>query len=212
MDTHPTIRGLYAVTPHIAANAVLFAMCRAAINGGAKTLQYRDKESTAKVKHYRAAMLAELCKPHTLFIINDDIHLAKKIKAGGVHLGESDSSIAEARQIGGDNFMIGATCKNDPDKAIVAATAGADYCAMGAVFASPTKPTAPHCPHEKIALAQKSGLPIVAIGGITPTNAHEIFAAGADAVAVCSGIFAADDITQAARQIVLAQNCQDNID
>lgn len=201
------IRGLYAITPDCAEDAALHRQCAAALRGGAKVLQYRDKNATAKTRTRRALALRELCAMHhALFIVNDDIALAAAVRADGVHLGAADGDISCARQMYGTQMLIGATCQNDIARAAIMQQAGADYCAFGAVFSSSTKPAAPCCDLTVIGRArQKIELPIVAIGGITAQNAGAVFAAGADAVAVCAGLFAAPDIEYAARQITAAQ-------
>lgn len=209
------LRGLYAITPAIAesesadleSDEKLRRMCEAALRGGAGVLQYRDKNAAAQTKTRRAQMLKELCAGYgAIFIINDDIALAQNTAADGVHLGAADCRIAAARAECGARMLIGATCGGDIRRALRARAAGADYCAFGAIFASQTKPDARQCDLTTLSDAkQKLNLPIVAVGGITPQNAARVFAAGADAVAVCAGIFAAADIKTAARKIIAAQ-------
>ncbi|MGI9298353.1 MAG: thiamine phosphate synthase [Gammaproteobacteria bacterium] len=197
------VRGLYAITPETAGDAELRRKCAAALRGGAGVLQYRDKTAAASTKRRRAFLLRALCADFgALFVVNDDLALAAETEADGVHLGIADGDIARAREQCGAKMLLGATCHDDLARAEEARRAGADYCAFGAIFSSQTKPAARRCGLEKIAATkQKFDLPIVAVGGITAQNAGAVFAAGADAVAVCAGLFAAANIEDAARQI-----------
>lgn len=202
------IRGLYLISPPPANNSaaedsVLAKKCAAAISGGAKILQYRDKNACMKTRQRRALLLKTLCKQNgAILIINDNPELAAEINADGVHLGEKDGGISAARKLCGKQILIGASCGGNVLRAKKAAAAGADYCAAGAVFASQTKPESAVCGLEKIAEIKSAvRLPVVAIGGINPQNAGNVFTAGADAVAVCAGIFAAKDISAAAQKI-----------
>ena len=207
------MRGLYLISPPPAGNSSaadleLQQKCAAALSGGAGVLQYRDKNADAKTKVRRALILKELCKESgAVFIINDDFLLAQKITADGVHMGAADGNIAAARKICGARLIIGATCGGNISRARAAKKDGADYCALGAVFPSQTKPGAPPCGLEKINEIKKAvNLPVVAVGGITPQNAGEVFSAGADAAAVCAGVFSAKNIKTAAQKITAAAN------
>ena len=123
--------------------------------------------------------------------MNDEIALAIKVDADGIHLGKSDPYIAGARERLGDKAMIGCSCYNNLDRAQQAAKSGADYITFGAFFPSPTKPEAAHATPDIIQTAkQKFKLPVVAIGGITPENGQSLIEAGADMLAVISGIYA----------------------
>lgn len=202
------IRGLYLISPppknnSAAEDSALHKKCAAALLGGAKILQYRDKNADAKTKTRRAILLKELCQKHgAIFIINDGFLLAHKITADGVHLGAKDGGVLAARKYCGAKIIIGATCGGDILRAKKAAADGANYCALGAIFSSQTKPESPVCNLEKIGEIKKAvNLPIVAIGGINPQNAGKVFAAGADAVAVCAGVFSAKNIEIAVKKI-----------
>jgi len=133
-------------------------------------------------------------------IVNDDVDLAVQIGAAGVHLGEDDGDFAIARERLGVDAIIGVSCYDSLDRAHAAAEAGADYLAFGSFFASPTKPNARRATVELLRAAKSLGPPIVAIGGITSDNASPLIDAGADFVAVISGIFAVDDVEQATRR------------
>ncbi|HSR65937.1 MAG TPA: thiamine phosphate synthase, partial [Xanthomonadaceae bacterium] len=133
------------------------------------------------------------------FIVNDDVELARATDADGVHLGEHDARPDAARARLGPDAIIGGSCYADLDRAEAAARAGASYVAFGAFFPSPTKPLARRATPELLRAAACLGLPRVAIGGIRPDNAAPLVAAGADLIAVISGVFAAPDPAAAAR-------------
>ena len=193
------IRGLYAITdPALLPAERLLAACEAALRGGARLLQYRDKPATPSERRTRAASLRDLCRDHgAVLLINDDPELAAEIGAGGVHLGQSDGSLQRARRLLGPEAIIGVTCHSNPELARAAAEAGANYAAFGRFYPSHTKPGAPQA--DPSILGTPLPLPKVAIGGVTPDNAPALIAAGADAVAVIHSLFAAADIEAQAR-------------
>lgn len=190
------LHGLYAVTPDTSDTARLLAMADAALQGGCRWMQYRDKISSPAERQGRAATLATLCRRHgAQLIINDDIGLAIKVDAAGVHLGRDDGDIASARRRLGPGKIIGASCYGDFASAIDAAAAGADYAAFGAVFPSPTKPEATNVPLALFTRAQAElPIPTCAIGGITLGNAADVIRAGAALTAVITDLFDAADI------------------
>jgi thiamine-phosphate pyrophosphorylase len=191
-------RGVYAITDRPRRD--LIAVVDAALTGGAAIVQYRDKSSDDDRRRAEAQAIKDACDRHGApLIINDDVDLAAEIGAG-VHLGEDDGDFASARARLGPDAIIGVSCYDSLDRAHAAAEAGADYLAFGAFFASPTKPNARRATIELLRAAKSLGPPIVAIGGITPDNAPSLIEAGADFVAVISGIFAAADIEHAARR------------
>lgn len=192
-------RGLYAITN--GPRADLMAAVESALRGGAAMLQYRDKSSDATRRHSEACALRELCRGYgTAFIVNDDVELAAACAADGVHLGEQDESIALARARLGEGAIIGVSCYASLERARAAAAAGADYLAFGAFFVSPTKPAAARASVDLLRAAKLLGLPVVAIGGITPDNAPPLIAAGADFVAAVSGVFGSADPRGAAHR------------
>ncbi len=133
-------------------------------------------------------------------IVNDDVELAATIGADGVHLGEHDGDVGAARTRLGPSAIIGVSCYDSLDRARQLAGAGADYLAFGAFFPSPTKPLARPAGTDLLRDAKVLGLPLVAIGGITPDNAQPLIEAGADFVAAISGVFANADPCAAARR------------
>jgi thiamine-phosphate pyrophosphorylase len=163
-------------------------------------LQYRNKRADAGLRERQARRLLALCRGAGVpLIVNDDARLAAELGAEGVHLGEHDGSTAAARVLLGDDAIIGLSCYDDPARAEAAARAGADYVAFGAFFPSPTKPLARRAAPGLLQAAAPLGLRRVAIGGITPDNARPLIAAGADLIAVISGVFDAPDPVAAAR-------------
>ena len=162
---------------------------------GISLFQFRDKNSKYEIKKSTALKLQTLCKKYnTLFIINDDVVLAKEISADGVHLGRNDMDINMARKILGDK-IIGVSCYNNLEDAITAEIMGADYIALGSFFNSPTKPEARKIAIDLLPIAKsKLNIPVVAIGGITPENGKQLVDNKADFLAIISGIYASTDI------------------
>jgi thiamine-phosphate pyrophosphorylase len=132
-------------------------------------------------------------------VINDDWALAAAVGAAGAHLGEDDGEIALARHELGPDAIVGASCYDQARLARQAVFAGASYVAFGAFFPSPTKPNARRAGPALLQETAALGVPRVAIGGITPDNARPLVAAGADLVAVISGVFDAPDPAAATR-------------
>lgn len=196
----PRIEGLYALTPELADTARLLDLVEQALEGGARLVQYRSKSDDVALRHEQAAELVELCHRHGVpLIVNDDVRLAALTDADGIHLGESDAPLHEARINLGPDRIIGVSCYQDLERARRLAAQGADYVAFGSVYPSPTKTAARPCPLSLITEAKRVlDVPVVAIGGITPENAPAVIAAGADALAVISGLFDAPDVRLAA--------------
>lgn len=194
-------RGLYAITPDEPDAAALLAAVDAALAGGVRWLQYRDKQRWAGDRRTLATALQARCAAAgARLIINDDVDLAIAVGAAGVHLGADDGDLAAARARLGAQRILGASCYADLDRAARAAAAGADYLAFGAVYPSSTKPAAVHAPLALLHAARaRFALPLAAIGGITADNAAPVIAAGADLLAVISDLFQAPDIAARAR-------------
>ena len=194
-------RGLYAVTDSALSGDALVQQVAQAIQGGAVMIQYRDKSSAAGQRLWQANDLQMLCQSLRVpLIINDDIELARQCRAAGVHLGKDDASIEQARAALGQQAIIGVSCYASLPRALAAQANGADYVAFGSFFASPTKPAAERADLELLRAARAQlQMPIAAIGGITPDNGRALVEAGADLLAVVSGVFGAADIALAAR-------------
>ncbi|UJJ30920.1 thiamine phosphate synthase [Halopseudomonas maritima] len=198
-------RGLYAITDsRLLADGKLLPYVEAALIGGARWLQYRDKSADAGKRLEEAGQLAALCRQHGCeLIINDDLALAAELGVG-LHLGQEDGSLREARQQLGPDALLGATCHASLQLAERALIDGASYIAFGRFFNSVTKPGAPAATPALLREArQQFAAPIVAIGGITLDNASTLLDAGVDYLAVINGLFGAPDaaaVQQRARQ------------
>lgn len=199
----PRIAGLYAIadSAYLQDDAFVPAV-RAALDGGARIIQYRDKKSGATQREAIAHALNAACRAHGVpLLINDDVRLAGVVGAAGVHLGRNDPDIDAARAALGPKALIGVSCYNELARARAAQDAGADYVAFGRFFPSHTKPQALPATPELLRTARTElKIPIVAIGGITPENGALLIKAGADALAVIEGVFNQPDIRAAAER------------
>lgn len=187
------VRGLYAVTPETADTAQLVSSVAAALDGGATSVQFRSKSPDAAQREAQARAVARvLATRGGIYIVNDDAALASSVGADGVHIGGDDGSVADARRVVGGERLVGVSCYDDLRIAQRAVEEGADYVAFGSFFASTSKPSARRADVSLLVHARALGVPVVAIGGVTADNAGTLFAAGADAVAVISAVFAHD--------------------
>ena len=194
----PPLRGLYLITPDEPDTARLLDRVGAVL-AYAALLQYRNKVADAALRHAQMTALRPLCRAAGVpLIANDDADLAVDVGADGVHLGEDDGDPAAVRARLGADAIIGVSCYDDLARARAAAAARASYVAFGAFFPSTTKPNARRATPGLLRDSASLGLPRVAIGGITPDNAGDVIAAGADLVAVISGVFDAPDPIAAA--------------
>jgi thiamine-phosphate pyrophosphorylase len=198
------LSGLYGITDSTLMPTLeqMLQQVAQSLEGGARIIQYRDKSSDHTKRFNQASALNDLCMKHSVpLLINDDIELAYNVNAAGVHLGQSDGNIQNARNRLGSGAIIGVTCHDSLSLAESAESQGADYLAFGAFFPSKTKPNAKSAPINLLHQSkQKLSLPIVAIGGISMDNAHQIITAGADMVAVIHALYAQDDIKTTAEQ------------
>lgn len=193
-------RGLYAITPDEKDTARLLARVHTVLQAGAAWLQYRNKSADDALRNNQARQLQPLCREWRVpLIINDDWRLAAAIGADGAHLGEDDGELVAARAALPRGALLGASCYADLGLARRATAAGADYVAFGAFYPSSTKPHARRATPDLLRDAAEFGLPRVAIGGITPDNAPPLIQAGADLIAVISGVFDAPDPAAAVR-------------
>ncbi|MCO6060041.1 thiamine phosphate synthase [Pseudomonas sp. MOB-449] len=196
------LRGLYAITDsQLLAGGKLLPYVEAALKGGARLLQYRDKSSDEARRLREAEALGELCTRYgAQLIINDDAELAARLGVG-LHLGQGDGSLAAARALLGRQAIIGGTCHASLDLAATALKEGASYIAFGRFYNSQTKPGAPAATPDLLDQArQRFQLPIVAIGGVTLDNAPELIARGASMVAVIHALFGADSAAEVERR------------
>ena len=171
---------------------------------GIAMLQFRAKHGDRDEARRQVARLLAICRRHEVpLIINDDVRLCAQSGADGVHLGRTDSDIADARSALGAGAIIGATCHDSLELARSAQVQGADYVAFGRLFPSVSKPEARPARLEILQAARESlDLPITGIGGIDRGNATQALAAGADLLAVIHAIFGASDPGAAARELV----------
>lgn len=189
---------LYAVTDRAwAGEKSLYRQIEEALKGGVTLLQLREKNLSEQAFQEEAVAVRDLCHDYQVpLIINDNVEVAKKSGADGVHVGITDAPVAEIRREMGEGFIIGATAKT-VEQAREAEAAGADYLGVGAVFPSPTKTEAIRITKEQLVeIRQSTSLPIVAIGGIGYANLGELAGSGVDGVAVVSAIFAQENIEE----------------
>ena len=213
MTRHPRLHGLYAITDsRLAAEQGIAAQVKAALQGGVRIIQYRDKSCNRQLRLAEAAQLRQLTRDyHALLLINDDVELARRVSADGVHLGRHDTALAQARQRLGPAAIIGISCYNQLELAQQAQQEGADYVAFGRFFHSVTKPEAIHATPELLRQAKEIlDLPLVAIGGITPENGGPLITAGADMLAVIHSVFGQPDIQQACMRFKSIFKPEDN--
>lgn len=206
-SSRPAFRGLYAITPDWSDSRRLLETAEAILAAGCRWLQYRNKAASDCHRQEQAVALRRLTRKHgARLIVNDDLDLALFCEADGVHLGEDDGELAKARlrlDAAGPGRILGASCYQRLDLAEAAAEAGADYIAFGSFFASPTKPLAKRADPALLAAGKaKTGLPVCAIGGITPANAGELVAAGADLLAVISALYDTADPDKTTRHFL----------
>jgi thiamine-phosphate pyrophosphorylase len=200
----PADRGacsLYLISPQEVGGSFPDRLKSALEPGLATAFQLRVKN----VGEHELARLAEplqrICADADVaFIVNDNVALAKRLGADGIHLGQRDGEIREARAILGPSAQIGRTCHDSRHLAMEAGEAGADYVAFGAFYPTTTKPS-DYRPEPSILTWWSTlfEIPCVAIGGITPDNAEPLVAAGADFLAVCQAVWSKDDPAEAVR-------------
>ena len=187
---------LYLISPLDVSGPFADRLARALDAAPVAAFQFRVKD----IDEHEAARLAEplqaICGAREVaFIVNDSISLAKRLGADGVHLGQGDGVVADARLRLGREAQIGVTCHASRDLAMEAGEAGADYVAFGAFFPSTTKQTEHRPDLETLRWWQHiMELPCVAIGGITPENCAPLIEAGADFLAVSNAVWGADEV------------------
>ena len=184
---------LYLITPASIPDLEAFAaeLEAALAAGDCAALQIRLKAASDEEIRAAVARLKPICQVHDVaLILNDRPDLARATGCDGVHVGQEDASLAEARRIMGEGAMIGVTCHDSRHLAMEAAEGGADYVAFGAFFPTQTKDVAHHAEPDILTIWQETmEVPCVAIGGVTVENAGAIAAAGADFVAVSAGVW-----------------------
>ena len=195
---------LYAVTDRAwTGKQTLFEQAEAAMRGGITCLQLREKNMDKDEFLMEALEMKELCRSYNVpLIINDDPYIAVKSGADGVHIGQKDMSLKEAREITGNGMIIGVTAAL-PELAVKAEKEGADYIGSGAVFGSTTKTDAKPLSHDVLReITASVKIPVVAIGGITRDNMIKLAGTGIAGAALVSAIFSADDIEAECRYLM----------
>lgn len=192
---------LYAVTDRAWTGGQTFLeQIESALKGGVTMVQLREKDMDEEIFISEAIITRKLCHKYNVpFIINDNLNVALKSGADGVHVGIEDTPVLEIRKKAGKDFIIGATAKT-VEQAKIAEQSGADYLGIGAVFPSPTKTTAVRITKQQLyEIASSVSIPTVAIGGIGLNNILELKGGGMDGIALVSAIFGAKDIEAAAK-------------
>lgn len=194
---------LYAVTDRSwVGSQTLMEQVECALKGGATCIQLREKHLDEEGFLKEALEMKELCKKYSVpFLINDNVEVAIRCGADGVHVGQSDMEAGNVRALLGENKIIGVSART-VEEALAAEAAGADYLGVGAVFSTTTKLDARDVPHSELkAICQAVHIPVVAIGGINKGNILELSRSGVDGVALVSAIFGAKDIEAECREL-----------
>lgn len=194
---------LYAVTDHSwVGEKTLYQQIEDALKGGVTIVQLREKSLDDESFVKEAIEVKELCHRYNVpLIINDNVSVALKSGADGVHVGLEDTPVSEIRKVVPRDFIVGATCKT-VEQAKIAENSGADYMGVGAVFPSSTKENALRITTEQLKeICSSVSIPAVAIGGITAENVMEIKGGGIAGIAVVSAIFSAENIEKATQEL-----------
>lgn len=194
---------LYAVTDRTWLNGqTLYEQVENAIKGGATFIQLREKELDEDSFLAEAIEIQKLCRKYQVpFVVNDNVEIARRMNADGVHVGQSDMEAGNVRAILGDRKILGVSVQT-VEQAVLAERMGADYLGVGAVFHTGSKADADDVSHETLkAICEAVRIPVVAIGGISRHNVSELRGSGICGIAVISAIFAAEDIEGAAREL-----------
>lgn len=197
---------LYAVTDrHWLNGRSLVDDVKKALDGGATFIQLREKDDMALSHddfYKEAIVIRDLCKEyHVPFVLDDDVALAKEVNADGVHVGQSDMEAGHVRELIGPDKILGVSAET-VEEAKLAEERGADYLGVGAVFPTGSKADAEDVSIDTLkAICDAVSIPVIAIGGITRENVHELKGSGIVGIAVISAIFAQDDIQDATAQL-----------
>lgn len=192
---------LYAVTDRTWLNGnTLYHQIEQAIEGGATFIQLREKNLDKERFLQEAKEIKELCKKHQIpLIINDNVEIALAVDADGVHVGQQDMEVQQAREKLGADKIIGVSVQT-VEQALLAQKNGADYLGVGAIFTTQSKSDALNITHKTLCdICEKTNIPVVAIGGITKENVIELSDTGICGIAVISAIFAQNNIVEATK-------------
>ncbi len=194
---------LYAVTDRTwTGKNTLYNQVESALKGGVTCVQLREKDLPDDEFLNEAVKIRTLCKRYDVpFFINDNVDIAIKCGADGIHVGQNDMSAANVRKLVGKDMMIGVSV-HSVKEAIEAQKNGADCLGVGAMFSTSTKPDADAVSYETLKdICCAVDIPVVAIGGISKSNIHQLSGSGVSGVALVSAIFAADDIEKECREL-----------
>lgn len=192
---------LYAVTDRSwVGEQSLIEQVESALKGGVSCVQLREKQLDKEAFLKEAVEMAALCRQYKVpFIINDDVDIALRCGAEGVHVGQDDMSVDKVRSIAGDDLIIGVSA-HSVEEALTAVRGGADYLGVGAVFQTSTKTNVTAMSYEVLkSICMTVDIPVVAIGGINKDNMTKLSGTGISGVALVSAVFAADDIERECR-------------
>lgn len=203
MKCDKKVMTLYAVTDRAwVGRQTLYEQVESALKGGATCIQLREKELDEEAFLQEAKEIAALCRRYQVpFFVNDNVEIAVKCQADGVHVGQEDMEAAQVRSRVGDQMMIGVSV-HTVEEALEAVKNGADCLGVGAVFSTSTKTDVDVLPKETLrAICEAVEIPVVAIGGIKKSNIMELAGSGVDGVALVSAIFGAEDIEGECREL-----------
>lgn len=191
---------LYGVTDrHWLNGRRLYEDVKESLDGGVTFIQLREKTLDEETFLLEAKEIKSLCEAyHVPFVINDNVDIAKKINADGVHVGQDDMNVEDVRRILGEEKIIGVSASS-VEEALCAEKGGADYLGVGAVFPTSSKDDASDVSFEILKeICEAVSIPVIAIGGISKENVHKLSGTGIVGIAVISAIFSKEDIKQAA--------------
>lgn len=194
---------LYAVTDRSwLGGATLYEQVEEALRGGATFVQLREKEMDDESFFKEALELKALCRRYNVpFVINDNVEIARRVDADGVHVGQSDMEAGDVRALLGEDKILGVSAQT-VEQALLAEARGADYLGVGAVFHTGSKADADDVSHETLrAICEAVSIPVIAIGGIGRHNVAELKGSGICGIAVISAIFASGDIEAATAEL-----------
>ena len=194
---------LYAVTDRSwVGEKTLYEQVEEALKGGATFVQLREKNIDDDTFLLEAIEIQKICKKYNVpFVINDNVEIARKMNADGVHVGQSDMEASDVRVLLGKDKILGVSAQT-VEQAILAEQRGADYLGVGAVFPTGSKDDAEDVSYETLkAICEAVSIPVVAIGGISKNNVSVLTGSGICGIAVISAIFAQDDIKSATKEL-----------
>ena len=196
---------VYAITDRILFSEeekFFFNRVEKALKSGIKCLQFRNKDISREDFLKKAIVLRDLCKKYNaLFIVNDEVEMAIKIKADGVHVGQDDTDLFDVRKKLGEEKIVGVSVQT-VEQAMLATKSGADYLGVGTIFKTSTKQDAKLVDINVLKeICQSTRLPVVAIGGINHQTVPLLHGSGIRGIAVISAIFAQDDIVESTKAL-----------